>query len=95
MKPKEDIRQYSMDEIKEMIARGEDQTRDDAPVYEVDEDFWKNAYVVRPGDKPKTSVHLRLDPEVFDWFKAQGKGHLTHMSAVLRACYEAKSKGKQ
>ena len=33
------------------------------------------------------SVHLRLDSDVVDWFKARGKGHLTRMNAVLRAYY--------
>ena len=37
----------------------------------------------------KTSVHLRLDSDVVDWFKANGKGHLTRMNAVLRAYVEA------
>jgi uncharacterized protein (DUF4415 family) len=37
----------------------------------------------------KTSVHLRLDSDIVDWFKTQGKGHLTRMNAVLRAYVEA------
>lgn len=37
----------------------------------------------------KTSVHLRLDRDVADWFRAQGKGHLTRMNAVLRAYVQA------
>ena len=37
----------------------------------------------------KTSVHLRLDSDVADGFRAQGKGHLTRMNAVLRAYVEA------
>ena len=72
-----------------MIARGEDQTREDAPEAEpMGDDFWKNAVVVEPHDR-KTSVHLRLDPEIMHWFKAQGKGHLTKMNLVLRAYVEA------
>jgi uncharacterized protein (DUF4415 family) len=42
-----------------------------------------------PGELGKVSVHLRVDPDVFDWFKSKGKGHLTRMNAVLRAYYEA------
>jgi uncharacterized protein (DUF4415 family) len=38
----------------------------------------------------KTSVHLRLDSDVVEWFRASGKGHLTRMNAVLRAYVEAK-----
>jgi uncharacterized protein (DUF4415 family) len=37
----------------------------------------------------KTSVHLRLDSDVVEWFKKHGKGHLTRMNAVLRAYVEA------
>ena len=48
--------------------------------------------MLMPGEKPKTSVHLRVDHDVFEWFKHQGKGHLTRMNAVLRAYYEANRK---
>lgn len=37
----------------------------------------------------KTSVHLRLDSDIVEWFKANGSGHLTRMNAVLRAYVEA------
>jgi uncharacterized protein (DUF4415 family) len=40
----------------------------------------------------KTSVHLRLDSDVVDWFKARGKGHLTRMNAVLRAYVNAQER---
>jgi uncharacterized protein (DUF4415 family) len=71
-----------------MRERGEDETSPDAPEAEsLGEDFWKNARVVMPG--AKTSVHLRLDSDVVEWFKANGKGHLTRMNAVLRAYVEA------
>lgn len=64
----------------------------DAEEIELDESFWQNARVVMPADGPKTSVHLRIDPDVLRWFKGQGKGHLTRMNAVLRAYYEANRK---
>jgi len=44
---------------------------------------WTRAELVLPG--PRQSVHLRLEPEVVDYFKAGGKGHITRMQAVLRA----------
>jgi uncharacterized protein (DUF4415 family) len=79
-----------MSEIKAMRARGEDKTDTSAPASDedaMDADFWKHAKVVMP--RGKTSVHLRLDNDVVDWFKAHGKGHLTRMNAVLRSYVEA------
>ncbi|RBP02115.1 uncharacterized protein (DUF4415 family) [Roseiarcus fermentans] len=79
---------FSLSEIQARRARGEDQTRPDAPEAEpLGEDFWKQARVVVPSGK--TSVHLRLDTDILDWFKAQGRGHLTRMNAVLRAYVDA------
>jgi uncharacterized protein (DUF4415 family) len=37
----------------------------------------------------KSSVHLRLDTDVLEWFKAQGRDHLSRMNAVLRSFMEA------
>lgn len=48
--------------------------------------FWDEAEVVAP---PKTSVHLKVDPEVFEFFKRGGKGHLTRMQNVLAAYVRA------
>ena len=71
-----------------MAARGDYvPTRADAPEIELDEDIWRHAQVVVPPGK--TSVHLRVDADVLAWFKAQGRGHLTRMNAVLRAYMEA------
>ena len=38
---------------------------------------------------PKTSISLRVDAEVLEWFKAQGAGYQTRINAVLRAFKEA------
>ena len=79
---------YSLSEIKKKIARGESKTHASAPeAAPVDEDFWKRARVVMP--RGKTSVHLRIDSDIFDWFKKQGDGHLTRMNAVLRSYVDA------
>ena len=79
---------YSLSEIEAKRARGEDQTREDAPeAQSPGEDFWKQARVVTP--PWKTSVHLRLDSDIDERFKAAGKGHLTRMNAVLRAYVDA------
>lgn len=33
----------------------------------------------------KTEVHMRVDTDVLEWFKKQGKGYQTKINAVLRA----------
>ncbi len=70
-----------------MREQGEDETSPNAPEAEsLGADFWSSARVVIPSGK--TSVHLRLDSDVVNWFKAGGKGHLTRMNAVLKAYVE-------
>lgn len=84
--PDEDIRTYSVEELREMWKAGLGKTRPDAEEIELDDSFWENARIQPPlFPQPKVSVHLRLDKDVFDWFKDQGKGHLSRMSAVLKA----------
>jgi len=34
---------------------------------------------------PKKTVCIRLDADVLEWFKAQGKGYQSRINAVLRA----------
>ena len=48
--------------------------------------------IVRRGLKPvssKTSISLRVDADVLEWFKAQGSGYQTRINAVLRAFKDA------
>ena len=48
--------------------------------------------IVRQGMRPvasKTSISLRVDADVLDWFKAQGRGYQTRINAVLRAFKDA------
>jgi uncharacterized protein (DUF4415 family) len=84
-----DTRKYSLDELREMRERGETETRADAPVFSLEADFWENARVVMP-PSGKSSIHLRVDTDVLEWFRAEGRGHLTRMNAVLRSFMEAK-----
>ena len=84
----DDTKRYSLDELQAKRAWGETHTRADAPEIELDEDFWRNARIVMPDDKGKTPISLRVDTEVVEWFKQQGKGYLTRMNAVLRAYVE-------
>ncbi len=84
----DDIKRYSLEELQAKHERGETLTRADAPEIELDEHFWRNARIVMPDDKGKTPISLRVDTEVVEWFKQQGKGYLTRMNAVLRAYVE-------
>ena len=88
MNGKSTIVRHSLSEIQALREKGEDRTSANAPEAEsLGAEFWKSARVVVPNGK--TSVHLRLDSDVVEWFRAHGKGHLTRMNAVLRAYVEA------
>ncbi len=48
--------------------------------------------IVRRGLEPlptKSSISLRLDRDVLEWFKAQGSGYQTKINTVLRAFRDA------
>ena len=48
--------------------------------------------IVRKGLKPvktKSLLSLRVDSDVLDWFRAQGRGYQSRMNALLRAFMEA------
>jgi uncharacterized protein (DUF4415 family) len=48
---------------------------------------WTRAKLVLVG--AKQSIHLRLEQEIIEYFKAQGKGHISRMQAVLKAYVNA------
>jgi uncharacterized protein (DUF4415 family) len=100
-------KRYSADELRAMRLRGESRTdwaRVDAlteaeleatiaadPDWkDVPADWHKDAIPVMPG--PKKLLSLRLDPDVVDWFRAQGPRYQTRMNAVLRAYMRAREK---
>ena len=66
-------------ELERIIAEDEDE-RDLQP-------DWTRAKLVLV--EPKQSIHLRLEQEIIDYFKAQGKGHISRMQAVLKAYVNA------
>jgi uncharacterized protein (DUF4415 family) len=67
------------------IAAIPDEQIDTSDIPELDEAFFANARLVLPAGMSKKTVTMRMDEDVLAWFKAQGKGHLTRMNAVLRA----------
>ena len=54
------------------------------------EEFWSKAVVKQA--EPKAQITIRVDREVLDWFRAQGKGYQSRMNAVLRAYKEAQGR---
>ena len=50
---------------------------------------WLRASITGPAKVP---VGLKLDQDVLDWFRANGRGYQTRMNAVLRKYMEAHRK---
>ena len=81
-----DIRRASLADIRRMKERGELFHQPEAPEGEsLGAEFWAKAEI--EGPRRARSVHLKLDPDVFEFFHQQtgGKGHLTKMQNVLKA----------
>lgn len=47
--------------------------------------FWDDARLAYP---KKERVTLRLDADVMDWFRRQGRGYQARINAILRRHYE-------
>ncbi|MCX5936375.1 MAG: BrnA antitoxin family protein [Pseudanabaena sp. LacPavin_0818_WC45_MAG_42_6] len=43
-----------------------------------------------PLTKNKAQITLRIDSDVLDWFKSQGRGYQTQINSLLRAYMEAR-----
>ena len=63
--------------------------RSDPDALPLDEEFWENARVVFPSRIRKVHTGIRIDEDMLQWFKSQGKGWQTRMNAILRSYYEA------
>lgn len=108
---KESITRVSLEDILAKRARGEKSQTDWARVDAMtDEDIlanmrddpdwadfidvdWSKAKIVVPA--PKTSISIRLDADIVDFFKATGKGYQTRINAVLRHYMDEQDKGKK
>jgi uncharacterized protein (DUF4415 family) len=60
--------------------------REGAPMSDAE---WARTEIVRP---EKVAVGIKLDSDVLDWFKDQGKGYQTRINGVLRRFYEVQQK---
>ena len=67
-----------------------DEEIDTSDIPPLDEAFFADAKLRIPQAKP--SITIRLDPDILEWFKGQGKGYQTRINAVLRKYVEAQKK---
>ncbi len=103
MKRSGNIVRGSAEEISRMLANGGDRTdwnrvrsmsqeeverladEEDGPLPE----GWESTVEIGI-PRPKQGVHIRLDADVLDWFRARGPGYQTRINAVLRAFVQAR-----
>ena len=67
----------------EEIQNIPDSAIDTSDIPELDDNFWENARVIKPTSQ--TDISLRLDNDVLEWFKSQGKSYQTLINEVLRS----------
>jgi uncharacterized protein (DUF4415 family) len=81
-------KQYEHELSIEDLAALPDESIDYSDIPELDDRFWNEARIVFP-EENKKQLTIRLDADIVDWFKSQGKGYQTRMNAVLRSFYES------
>jgi len=99
MPKNERIVSYTVDELREMRAAGKSESDWKAAAAMTQEEIeaaiasdpdeagmevdWSNPLPEPP--RPKAVLNMRVDADVFDFFKSQGKGYQTKINAVLRS----------
>ena len=75
------------------LDRMKDEDIDCSDVPEITPEMFAKA-IVRRGLKPrvKKQVTLRMDGDVLEWFKKQGRGYQTRINLLLRAYMEEHGK---
>jgi uncharacterized protein (DUF4415 family) len=71
----------------ERVTQMKDEEIDYSDIPPLRENFFKEAHVRWP--EKKKQVTLRIDPDVIEFFKKQGKGYQSMINAVLRKYVEA------
>ena len=105
MRKKSDTVRYTAKQIETGIARGEDRTdwhkanavtgkRLEASIRAdvddiLEEPDWAQAIMGVPA--PKDHINIRIDRDVLNWFKANGRGYQTRMNNVLRAFVKSRT----
>ena len=86
----------SASDLKRLAARKDSEIviDDDAPRWTPD--MFARALVTQGLDvrRSKTLHSLRVDSDVVEWFRAQGRGYQSRMNALLRAYMDAHRQGR-
>ena len=53
-----------------------------------------NMVRLRVGRPRKVAVSVRLDPQVLDWLRSKGEGHLTRINDILTNLMEAEQRAR-
>jgi predicted DNA binding CopG/RHH family protein len=108
MRKKSDTVRYTARQIKNKIARGEDRTnwakvnamtgakveasiRADVDDVQGESDWTRSVMGV---PSPKDHINIRIDHDVLEWFKKNGRGYQTLMNNVLRAFVQTRQQGE-
>lgn len=90
------MKKHAESELERVRAMSEEEVeraaREDPDARPWTDEELSRAVLVRMEDflpRAKRAVSLRLDADVLDWFKSQGRGWQTRMNAVLKAYKEA------
>jgi uncharacterized protein (DUF4415 family) len=71
------------------VSKMKDAEVDTSDIPKLDKDFFVRAEIRLP--KNKKMVSIRLDEEVLDWFKKQGRGYQTKINEILKMYMRAKA----
>ena len=83
-------RKSSKSDLKQLDALTNEHI-DSSEVSELDESFFERIPANFP--PPKKQLTIRLDEDVLEWLKGQGRGYHTRINAILRAYYDAHQHG--
>ncbi len=67
----------------EEIKNIPDESLDTSDIPELDDHFWETAKMIKP--ITKKAISIRLDSDILDWFKGQGKGDQSLINNILRS----------
>ena len=76
------------------LAERDDGTVDTSDIEVLSNEAWVNAERGKFYRPVKTQTSVRIDMDVIDWLKGQGKGYQTRMNAILREAMMRDLKGR-